>query len=86
MTTWRAKLHQSLGYAGETWADVEYSTLTDTQLDTSFDDGWGSEEGCPFTVWTKTRVYFPACYDGSEWVASVARNPDGKPTGHVGGG
>jgi hypothetical protein len=31
-------------------------------------------------------VYFPACYDGAEWVGSVSRNPDGKATRHQGGG
>lgn len=86
MTTWRAELNRVFEYAGETWADIESSTLTDAQLDASFDDGWGGEEGCPFTIWTKNHVYFPACYDGSEWVASVSRNPDGHPTHHIGGG
>lgn len=28
-----------------------------------------------FTVWTKTRVYFPATYDGDVWVTSVPRDP-----------
>lgn len=50
-----------------------------------FDAGYGTSEGCPFTVWTKTRVYFPIVYDGAEWVGSVARNPDGNATGHFGG-
>lgn len=31
-------------------------------------------------------VYFPLCYDGSEWVGSVSRNPNGVSTMHLGGG
>ena len=84
-TTWREDLTQSLADYGETWADVEAHTMTDEQLDTPFDHGWGGTEGCSFTLWTKTRVFFPACYDGSEWVASVPRNPNGQATSHVGG-
>lgn len=55
-------------------------------LDHQFHDGYGGEEGLPFTLWTKERVYFPVVYDGSEWVASVPRNPNGEATEHVGGG
>jgi len=79
-------LSRTLEEYGESFADIESNTMTDEDMDTEFDDGYGGEEGCPFTVWTKSRVYFPACYDGAEWIASVARNPNGKPTGHVGGG
>lgn len=52
----------------------------------SFDAGFGIEQGSEFTIWTARRVYFPACYDGSEWVASVSRHPDAEPTAHIGGG
>ena len=37
-------------------------------------------------LWTAARVYFPACYDGSEWCESVPRNPCDEATTHVGGG
>lgn len=40
--------------------------------------------GDPFTVWTASRVYFPLCYDGTEWCGSVSRHPDGKATEHMG--
>ena len=33
------------------------------------------QDGKPFTAWTERRVYFPAMYDGSVWVASAPRNP-----------
>lgn len=83
---WRKALNEEMANHGESWGDVESHTLTDEQLDRCFDDGYGIEEGDAFTLWTKNRVYFPAVYDGSEWVASVARHPDGKATAHVGGG
>ena len=70
----------------DSWDNVVSCTLTEEELRESFDDDFGGQEGKPFTVWTETRVYFPAIYDGAEWVESVSRNPDGKPTGHVGGG
>ena len=52
-----------------------------------FHDGFGSSEGVVFTLFTERHVYFPAVYDGSEWVASVPRNPPEQPTPtcHVGG-
>lgn len=84
-TTWRCLLVQEMDKRGESFGDLVAITLTDAQLDAEFDDGFGCSEGEPFTAWTTNRVYFPAVYDGSEWVASVARNPDGVPTCHVGG-
>lgn len=83
--TWRELIEESMSSRHETWADIESCTLTDDQLDMKFDNGFGGTEGVPFTIWTANRVYFPACYDGSEWVVSVSRHPDGKPTLHVGG-
>ena len=38
-----------------------------------------------FTVWTETRVYFPATYDGDVWVTSVPRNPCDEAKSPVGG-
>jgi hypothetical protein len=83
-TTWRKELQVELKYQNESWEDIESSTMTDADLDRELDDGCGLHQGCAFTVWTARRVYFPAVYDGSEWVESVSRNPDGKPTMHVG--
>lgn len=83
--TWREEIAKVMQRHGETWADVEARAITEEQLDARFDWGFGGAEGAPFTVWTKNRVYFPAVYDGAEWVASVARNPDGKATDHIGG-
>ena len=58
---------------------------SDTWLDTEFYAGWGGANGCPFTVWTAARVYFPVVYDGREWVGSVPRNPGPEATMHQGG-
>ena len=85
MTTWRKELDEALARNKEAWGDVDGSTLTETQLDAEFYPGYGGAEGCPFTLWTKNRVYFPAVYDGMEWVASTPRNPNGQATPHVGG-
>lgn len=55
-------------------------------LDNTVEPESGGVTGCPFTLWTKNFVYFPARYDGAEWVASVPRNPCDVATRHVGGG
>ena len=84
-TTWRKLLVDTMEETNESFADIESSTLTEAELDTEFDNGYGLSEGAPFTVWTKNHVYFPAVYDGAEWAASVSRNPNGHATNHVGG-
>ena len=43
--------------------------------DLEFDSGYGNIGGIPFILWTQKRVYFPAVYDGLEWVESVPRDP-----------
>lgn len=86
MTTWRELLEEALEDRGEKLADLEANTLTEADMEREFYDGYGSTEGVPFTAWTAKTVYFPLCYDGNEWVGSVSRNPDGKPTKHQGGG
>ena len=82
--TWRELLQQAFDSHGDSFAQIESSTMTDAQMDTKFDNGYGAPEGCEFTVWTVRRVYFPTEYDGAEGVASVSRNPDGKATQHSG--
>jgi len=87
MTTWRKLIVDTMSDYGETWMDVQSCTLSEDDLDREFDDGFkGAPDGEPFTVWTHDRVYFPVMYDGSEWVASVSRYPDGVATRHIGGG
>ena len=85
-TTWREQLVNEMKAFGETWDDMVYHTMTDEQLDKPFYDSYGGTNGDPFTLWTHNRVYFPACYDGAEWIASVPRHPVQIATPHVGGG
>ena len=86
MTSWRSLITKELENQNETWVDVVSCTLLEKELDEEFDAGFGGVEGKPFTLWTHDRVYFPVCYDGAEWVASVSRLPDAVSTSHVGGG
>lgn len=84
--SWREMLLVEMREHGECFDDIISNTLSDEQMDFRFHCGYGGTRGGPFTAWTTNRVYFPVQYDGSEWVGSVARNPDGMPTGHMGGG
>lgn len=85
MDNWKKLIKYEMQEQGETFDDVVECTLTEQQLLVEFDSGYGSSGGEPFTLWTTNRVYFPVVYDGDEWVESVSRNPDGKPTHHFGG-
>jgi hypothetical protein len=82
---WKSLIIEEMTKVNDSWDNVVSCTLTEEELCEQFDEGFGGREGKSFTVWTKTRVYFPAIYDGREWVESVSRNPDGNPTHHVGG-
>ncbi len=84
--SWKEMIDKELKLNEESWDDVESCTLTEEELNIKFDTGYGGIRGKPFTLWTKNSVYFPLCYDGAEFVGRVSRNPDGKPTGHHGGG
>ena len=86
MISWREAIRVAMIRAGESEVDLVATTLTAEEWDLRFDDDFGAEEGRPFTLWTKKRVYFPACYDGSEWVESVPRDPSDEKTCHLGGG
>jgi len=85
MWNWKRLLESAMEDRGETLADLISCTLTEEQLLVEFDAGYGGSEGKPFTAWTENSVYFPAVYDGAEWVEGVSRNPDGEPTRHIGG-
>ena len=85
MTNWKEQIKYEMKQYDETFEDVVSCTLTDEELLEEYYEGYGTSEGKPFTLWTKNRVYFPVVYDGAEWCGSVSRNPDGKPTSHIGG-
>lgn len=86
MATWKALLEQEMRARGETLADLESSTFPAQDMEKEFDAESGHIHGQPFTAWTAKTVYFPVGHDGIEWVGSVSRHPDGKPTEHQGGG
>ena len=86
MTCWKTLLTKAMQCHNETFSDIVANTMSDKEMTKKFDDNFGRVNGCPFTVWTSTRVYFPVQYDGAEKVSSISRNPDGKATDHVGGG
>ena len=85
MTNWKSLIAETMKSHNDSWDNVVSCTLTEEELRESFDAGYGYPEGKPFTLWTKTRVYFPTVYDGAEGVGSVSRNPDERPTEHFGG-
>ena len=85
MTTWRKLLE----YAFEDYNDsfdnvIDFVPSNKDWLDYYFDDYSKKIEGTPFTIWTKTRVYFPIIIDNVESVGSVARYPDGMANYHFG--
>ena len=86
-TTWKEEIQGEMEFYGESLSDIVSSTISEDEMNIEFDDSMNAVlEGIPFTIWTANRVYFPAQYDTGEWCSSVSRNPDGKPTGHIGGG
>lgn len=74
LSTWRKEISAEMKQYCESWDDVEACAIDDK-----------SSLTYAFSVWTVKRVYFPETYDGSFSVASVSRNPDGKPSGPFGG-
>lgn len=86
MATWKMLIQREMDAHGESWAEVCGHTFREGQLDTEFYDGYGSTNGCPFTLWTTHRVYFPIKYDGAEWCGSAPRNPCDEASKHQGCG
>lgn len=74
-TSWRELIEEAMMYNSDSWGNIVESTLTAEEMDEMFYNGYGSENGRPFTLWTKEWVYFPLEYDGSESVGSAPRNP-----------
>jgi len=82
MVTWRELILEAIELNNDRFVSW---TLTDEQADAEFDDEYGLEEGAPFTAWGDEYVYFPVCYDGSEWVGCAPRNPCDRALSHQGG-
>lgn len=89
MKNWKTMIDSAMNENGESWEDVVANTMTDEEMDKAMDKDFASGyfliQGCTFTVWTNKSVYFPACDGIVEWVERISRNPDGKPTKHIGG-
>lgn len=84
VTSWRKELESAFKTTGDKMSDLEM-TLTEKELDTEFDGGYGGVCGVKFTAWSQNWVYFPCVYDGAEWVGYVRRNPCDVKTEHWGG-
>jgi hypothetical protein len=83
--TWCELLMVELHAHDETFADIVITApLPIDWLHVEFKPRAWQSEGCPFTVWTAKRVYFPVTDCLSEWVGSVSREPDGQVTLHQG--
>lgn len=83
--SWKELIIEEMQKHNEYWESVVEHTFERGEENILFCTSWGLEEGEPFTLWTERRVYFPVCYDGSEWVGSVPRNPSAEVTRHIGG-
>ena len=81
MRTWRQLIEYAM--QGDQWdkgtgdkiEDILVIDPPDLDLDLKFDAGYGGTCGHSFYAWTEKFVYFPVCYDGSEWVGFVPRGP-----------
>jgi hypothetical protein len=85
MANWEQKLKEAFESNKEDFSQM-VCTLSKEERLIEFDDGWGGAEGAPFTAWGDKYVYFPICYDGSEWVGCAPRNPCNEAMSHQGGG
>jgi len=54
-------------------------------FNTVFNTDYGSLRGPHVLAWTETRVYFPICYHGAEFIGSAPRNPQDDGQEHIGG-
>ena len=72
--TWRQAFVEAREEGGDD-SPVVAVAPGEAALDVEFYGGYGATKGPSFTIWTEQRVYFPACYDGAEWIESVPRNP-----------
>jgi hypothetical protein len=84
MNNWRTLIGDEMREHGDSFEKVESLTLSKEELDRQFDEECSLPEGPRFTLWTKSRVYFPVVDDAGVCCGSVSRKPDGLPTPHIG--
>lgn len=70
LTTWRKALDH-VRWIVEDQTPIIAVAPDETVLDVQFDPGYDGSEGPAVLVWSEERVYFPAVYDGAEWMASA---------------
>ena len=85
MANWHDMLNERMTELGDNFTE-RVCTLSDEDMKVEFDDGYGGVEGKAFTAWGQNYVYFPICYDGSEWIGYAPRNPCDMTMEHQGGG
>lgn len=73
-SSWYKMLKQEMEERGDNFFK-RVCTLNEKELKVNFHEGYGRENGKPFTAWGENYVYFPICYDGAEWVGYAPRNP-----------
>ncbi len=85
--SWKELILEEMAKHNECWEDAvswviglpypqgylcdDLSPTPDTELNRKFDEGFGSKEGAPFTVWTHKRVYFPVDYQTRRKTSTV---------------
>ena len=84
MANWKTLIDEAMESVGETLDDLVSNTLTESEMEEEFSNGFGRVYSKPFTAWSEKTVYFPICYDGMTWAGSVSRHPDGLSTEHQG--
>lgn len=78
MKTYRDWLKDELIQNGDSWNNVEYCTLTESQLLCRFPKSFNDGPLMFFMIWTGTDIYFPiVSYEQKlNKIVSVPRNPD----------
>jgi len=71
---WYNELKDEFKVNGDSF-DGMVCNISQEELKMEFNGDFGQCNGSDFVAWTRDWVYFPVGYDGSEYVASVPRNP-----------
>lgn len=82
MTNWKNEILKLLG-ENETIVFCSHP-LDGPEMTRDFDDGYRGIGGCAFIAFSEKNVYFPICFDGSEWVGRAPRFFPAEPLGHQG--
>lgn len=78
MNTWRSMISEEMTEQNDAWTEIVGCTLSQEQLDAEHPDHLYKPDGVPFppfTLWTKTRVYFDVENCERHECRSVPRHP-----------